>query len=1086
MRLYLIASLILVAVCLSLLIPQASALPVSYNQTALNFGLTSVPRNSSSYDVFPLIPDNWLWEKFDNNTVDSSPLSIIGTVNYNTNLKRMWHFENVLADSTTNNKILTKASGTTTYVGGHEGNGLSFDGSTYYTASGTGIINGTGDRSVSFWIDTPTSFTATDMLFSYGNGVNSIFGSFWTSSGSSSTLVLWGGSNDVISNTVFQTNQWYHIVITLGSSGTVRTLYVNGILDKQSTTTALNTSGSTFYLGTRPDGPGSDDLHGIIDEFRYYSNTLSQAQVSALYMVGHYSQSHTFDGGEYVTTNLDFSNQPFSFSFWFNFPDNTAGTFNDNKGVLGNDIYGIRTAPVAEHTNYLEMFLKLNDGSVEPRVNGAFTPGQYNYATFTWDKTTLKMYINNILVSSSTRNLPTASSSTNINIGGANNNGACCVIGQIDNVKVYPYALSSSQITSDYNSISPIASGKQFMSWYNGVSGSSTLTEKLGTTKSSLSLSCNLGTWLANVPSNNTNLYYMCMGVNTVHQLDINSGTDTTYFHALQPLNLMGSQANGIVLFPTLKNIIAFIADPSGASPTSSTKTLNVTLSGPTANSWSPISNQKVGMSGYEIKYNYNNTIITNSGVTTNPCEINYTPTNTTKIVDAIQCDKSIPAKTIRYWNGMAITGAGNYATNSTQQFLSSIDANQYKKLLSLPCNLLVSDAPPCTTFILTDLTQTDYFVVLTSSHVYYQKAQTALNYLTKNNYALQSYDVTTQATTSAFEIPNPILQSMTLYGFNINTTVTKTGLFTLPSGYSVRTTTVSPSVRLIDPRWSNDVTDMPVITSTSSLFPIFLTVSNTPAFSAIKVTSGQQLLNNQEAVWAVAQLDSTRSVEVDLPPGVCANVYIADISISPSIWNFQGIICATGVNQKTLAYTNTLPLSFFTLKYGVSDSYVPSNNGLVTTFHTQNAPTTYNVLVKNSTGTVAINQTFTVPANQTIDTQSFNVSSVSKPAVLVVNVGGNQIYSSYLGSPLSLANVASFFHQYFNYQGFDLLSFIPIIFSAMFTRSTVGIGSALVVVLMATLSFLSVVTIPDTAIYMSIFISCIAMVGYRGYQAYG
>src|SRR5690242_994892 len=96
MRLSLILSLVLVA-CLALVfIPQASALPVSYNTTTINLGMSSIPRNSSSYDVFTLNQDNWLWEKFDNNTIDSSPLSVAGTITYNTNLKALYKFENVI------------------------------------------------------------------------------------------------------------------------------------------------------------------------------------------------------------------------------------------------------------------------------------------------------------------------------------------------------------------------------------------------------------------------------------------------------------------------------------------------------------------------------------------------------------------------------------------------------------------------------------------------------------------------------------------------------------------------------------------------------------------------------------------------------------------------------------------------------------------------------------------------------------------------------------------------------------------------------------------------------------------------------
>jgi len=1016
----------------------------------------------------------------------------------------MYHFEGTLLNSITG-AVNGTVTGTTTYTGGHEGQGFSFNGASYISIGNSGSLAFERNNifNLSFWYKGNDADGTYLISKEDSAGVNRGYAVVIQGSGKVQfELINTNPTNllQVRGSTAITDNNWHHIVITYSGSSAPSgvNIYVDGVLNTPSTIS--NTLSATILNSIKVQISGRNGANSlstsIIDELRWYgTNVLTQAQVSALYEVGHYSQSHTFDGGEYVSTGttgtFNFERtSPLSISTWVK-TTATGGyqIIGKGNGAGGGANWSVYLGDI---TAGKITFEEESTSVTFIRVTGttAINDGNWHYVAVTYDGSSLasgvKMYVDG-LSDTTTTNIDTLSGTilnSNTPTIGARSDGVGAFIGQLDNTKLYPYALSSSQITSDYNSISPISSGKQYMSWYNGIVGSSTLTQKIGSTKSTLSLSCNLPTPLPYLVSNTTNIYYVCASSNIIHQINIQSGTDTTYFKIAIPTNGYNAGSNSYVLFKTIQNIVAFMADPSGAAARSATKSVNNTLT-PTASSFSPISNQKLGMSGYEIKYNTNSSTLSNSGFTTNPCEINYTPTTTEKSLDNVACDIGLNPSAIKYWNGFNIQGSANYATNSTQTFLNSIDASSYKKLLSLPCLILVNENP-CITFIATDFTNTDWLVVLTSTHVYYQNAQTANNYLLNHNYALQSYDIVTPTTTSAYEIQNPILQGISLYGFNVNTTLNKAGLFTLPSGYTVKTTTINSAVRTIDPRWTNDATDIPIITTTQSLFPIFLTVSNTPAFSAIKVTQGSQIINNMESVYAVAELDSTRSVEVDLVAGTCANVYIADISISPSIWNFQGIICATGVNQKTLAYTNTLPLSFFTLKYGVSESYVPSNNGLVTTFHTQSSPTTYNVLVKNSTGTVAINQTFTVPANQTIDTQSFNVSSVSKPAVLVVNVGGNQIYSSYLGSPLSLANVASFFHQYFNYQGFDFLSFIPIIFAAMFTRNTVGIGSALVVVLIATLSFLSVVTVPDTIIYMSIFIACISMVGYRGYQAYG
>lgn len=236
---------------------------------------------------------------------------------------------------------------------------------------------------------------------------------------------------------------------------------------------------------------------------------------------------------------------------------------------------------------------------------------------------------------------------------------------------------------------------------------------------------------------------------------------------------------------------------------------------------------------------------------------------------------------------------------------------------------------------------------------------------------------------------------------------------------------------------------------------------------------------NYGEDIWAVTRMDSTRSAEYDVLPNQCQNIYMADISVKPPVFIYQGSTCSTGANAKTIAYTASLPVNFYSFKYGASDSYVPSTNTLTTMTRSTVTPFTYTVIVKNSTGAVAVNQTYTT--SSTLDTRTFNVTGVTKPASLSISVAGSQIYSSYLGSPVSLSSVASFFHQYFSYDGFDFLSFLPIMFAGMFTRNTVGIGVVLTVVMIATLSWLSVVVVPDTVVFISIIVAVIGLVGYRG-----
>lgn len=606
----------------------------------------------------------------------------------------------------------------------------------------------------------------------------------------------------------------------------------------------------------------------------------------------------------------------------------------------------------------------------------------------------------------------------------------------------------------------------QTMSFYHGIAGTNTLTKKFGTGLNTLTLSCNLVTApMVYITTNSTFIYYLC--ANAAHHIDINTGVIYNDFS----VNYGGTDTQ-IALFMAQKQLV--LISGAGNSP------YIATLAGGNVSSayaGGLIQSNQAVLGGF--KYNWNGT---NIGTIGTICDINYNPTNTTTALDSIGCDKATPAMAIKYLNGMLIRKVAGTNTNNTQNFINSIDTNPYKKILSLPC-VVFGVASPCLTFIATDSTTSiNYLVILTANKIYYTNANTALTLVTNNNYALQSYLITPLADTTNY-IPNPLLQSIKIYGPAINSTVSTSGLITIPSGYYIKGASTPESViRTVDPRWTNDQTDIPAIVTTGTLFPIYLTVSNAPTNAALMVTNPAIITNNIASVWTVTALDATRSAEFDIPANQCGLVYITDISQSPSIWNYEGQICATGANQKTIAYTNTLPQSFYVLKYGVTSSFTPQTNGLSTSFRSTTPGTTYTVTINNSTGVAAQTYTFTVPPNVAVDTHNYNVSSVSKPASLSVSVAGNQIYTAYLGSSVSLSSVASFFHQYLNYQGFDFLSFIPVIFAAMFTRNTVGVGMAMVVLCIATLSWLSVVVVPEPAVYVSIFIAVVGMIGYRAF----
>ncbi len=434
-----------------------------------------------------------------------------------------------------------------------------------------------------------------------------------------------------------------------------------------------------------------------------------------------------------------------------------------------------------------------------------------------------------------------------------------------------------------------------------------------------------------------------------------------------------------------------------------------------------------------------------------------------------------------KYFNGsLATTNILLNNPNGLQSRLLHPQLNSLSLLAAIPPFILnpqfTSLTTPPTYFMLNDGT-TDFVAAIYGNTLYYTNFATLMSQLSTNR-ALANYIID----------PSSHFLTVPINGSYSATPIT---LF-LPNGTAI--TYVAPEqtvlfsgihwqvpgqTRYYYPDFTNSLAQMPTDTFTSANAVWTIIVSNAPESGAIMFSNSTNYNGTNPYVSSVVFLQSDHSTTTSLVNNACYNTYVDDSSNATPIWLFQGVTCANGVNPKTIAFVNTLPLTFYTMGSAATHSFTPSTNALSTTVRSTTIPFTYTVIVKNSTGSVTINSTFT--SNSTIDTRNFNVSSTTKSAGLFISVAGvGQIYSAYLGSPVSLASVASFFHTYFSYQGFDFLSFIPLIFAAMFTRNTVGIGATLTVVLIATLSWLSVVVVSDTIIFIMMVIAILGLVGYR------
>jgi hypothetical protein len=81
--------------------------------------------------------------------------------------------------------------------------------------------------------------------------------------------------------TILETGEWYHVAgVYSQADGYIRT-YVNGVLDREMTTTAvLGASPGPFRIGCEPFTTGSYNFNGTMDDVRVYSTALTEDEIA--------------------------------------------------------------------------------------------------------------------------------------------------------------------------------------------------------------------------------------------------------------------------------------------------------------------------------------------------------------------------------------------------------------------------------------------------------------------------------------------------------------------------------------------------------------------------------------------------------------------------------------------------------------------------------------------------------------------------------------------------------------------------------------------------------------------------------------
>ncbi len=418
-------------------------------------------------------------------------------------------------------KSCPNTTGPTGGAAGKFGNSGNFDGTNDYLDGGDDTDfefgSATSEMTLAAWVN-PTTITpaaAMTIVSKYNSTSNREY-IFQMSTSGKLTLTLSGDGASVtsLSSTSSMTaSTWQHVAVTFAAStGTVR-FYINGVLDKEGTIaispiftgTALFEIGATNKSGTTPDLFWS----GNLDEVRVYKKLLSPGTIRSLYAfapgplgywpldehagtsasdlsgnsltgtvtngpvwtAGKFGSALTFDGSDdnvNIGNTIDLSgNKPMSLSAWI-YPTATPGV--NGAGIISKYDRG--------NAGEWRLFLNSSRQIQMLRECGGFgivsttavTLNTWTHVEGSYDGTNLRIYLNGVLDKTTADSCSVSSTAIEVIIGaGDNGSGVEDVFtGSIDDVRMYSYGRTASQITEDMNGGHPIGGspvGSQVSYW---------------------------------------------------------------------------------------------------------------------------------------------------------------------------------------------------------------------------------------------------------------------------------------------------------------------------------------------------------------------------------------------------------------------------------------------------------------------------------------------------------------------------------------------------------------------------------------------------------------------------------------------
>jgi hypothetical protein len=370
-------------------------------------------------------------------------------------------------------------TGTSTWAAAVINNGFTFNGSTKIQASG--LLGSPSSFTIAAWANLTTADTNGSEIISLGDRVY-----LRLDEAGVAKIAFYNGSSFVTASyaVAYVDTGWHHFAGVFSNSGDTLKLYVDGV-QVASTSTTSNVSyfgaGSNTVIGRHGNSGTNNDFTGSIDDVQVYNRALSASEVAELYgFVGYWKLNQTSgttatdsspfgangtlsgtahwstDCGGMTCFDFDGSTNYFSTTSASQLQPTTALTITawikgDTWGA-GSETDTILRKGDASPNNYIfavadgKVMLCLDEADTAGiRSTTTLSTGQWYHVAATWDGSTVKIYIDGVLNTSTSRTGTIGTDTRTLYMGGRSG-GTDMFNGMIRDVRFYNRALSANDV----------------------------------------------------------------------------------------------------------------------------------------------------------------------------------------------------------------------------------------------------------------------------------------------------------------------------------------------------------------------------------------------------------------------------------------------------------------------------------------------------------------------------------------------------------------------------------------------------------------------------------------------------------------